>query len=323
MAALDLVVTIGPASRSLAGALVQAGATALRLNAAHLSVAELAASAAELRAQLPAVPIIVDLQGAKLRLGEIAERRVTAGARVRLALGAAGPDVVPVPHPELFESVRVGETLAIDDARVRLRVLEVSPGGLTAEALGDGALRPRKGVNVLEHPVVLADLAAADDARVSAVASVEHVSFAVSFMATGEEAAWVRRRAPGRPVIGKVERRAAIEHLEAIERAVDAVWICRGDLGAELGLADMARFVATHDPRRSDRPVLIAGQVLEHLTEHASPTRAEVCHLYDLLARGYAGVVLSDETAIGHDPLAATQRAADLLATLSPTHRTT
>jgi pyruvate kinase len=114
-------------------------------------------------------------------------------------------------------------------------------------------------------------------------------------------------------VIGKVERREAVDALGAIAERVEAVWICRGDLGSQLGPTALARFVGTVDPRRLPAPVLMAGQVLEHLTDHPEPTRSEVCHLFDLVARGYAGIVLSDETAIGADPVRAVSTAARLL----------
>jgi pyruvate kinase len=115
-------------------------------------------------------------------------------------------------------------------------------------------------------------------------------------------------------VVGKVERSEALADLDQISARTDAVWICRGDLGAQLGLGALARTVAAIDPVRHPVPVLMAGQVLEHLTEHETPTRSEVCHLFDLVSRGFAGIVLSDETAIGRDPVHAVATAGRLLA---------
>jgi pyruvate kinase len=102
----------------------------------------------------------------------------------------------------------------------------------------------------------------------------------------------------------KIERASAVADLSRIARRCDEVWICRGDLGAELGLQAMAE--AVHDVTAAVRtlpvPTLLAGQVLEHMTRHPTPTRSEMCHLYDVLSSGFAGVVLSDETAIGEFP---------------------
>jgi pyruvate kinase len=134
----------------------------------------------------------------------------------------------------------------------------------------------------------------------------------------GGEAAWLRARGRRR-VILKIERDEAIRSLLSTSAAADEVWICRGDLGAQLGLQAMARAVHSVDPRQIAVPVLLAGQVLEHLTHHAEPTRSEVCHLHDALLRGFAGIVLSDETAIGVDPVNAVRWAARLLRELGRT----
>jgi pyruvate kinase len=311
-----LVVTLGPASFAQAAELAQAGATALRLNASHMTAAEVRSLVQGLSQGAGGCPVVVDLQGAKMRLGLFAERSVAAGERIVLACGTATPENVPVPHAELFEQVRAGETLSIDDGRLRFAILERGAGRLAARALTAGVLRPRKGVNVVEHPVALDDLSEPDAAVMEALSTVAHVAWAISFLVDGRETAWVRRRLPGARVIGKIERREAVENVGAVAAATDEIWICRGDLGAQIGAAALARFVARFDPRPCGRPVLMAGQVLEHLTQHADPTRSEVCHLHDLLARGYAGIVLSDETAIGADPLRATLLAAELLAEL-------
>jgi pyruvate kinase len=239
-------------------------------------------------------------------------RLVTCGQVVRLSMTIDGD--VQVPHAELFAQAQVGDTLSVDDGRIRFDVVRAAPDGLDARALNDGLLSSRKGLNIEQHPVRLDGLPPRD-ADASAVAERLGASaLAFSFMLDGTEAAWLRRAAPGCRVVGKVERREALAHLDEIARRVDAIWICRGDLGAQLGPAALARNVAAIDPADVRVPVLMAGQVLEHLTQHPEPTRSEVCHLFDLVARGFAGIVLSDETAIGHDPVHAVATAAALLA---------
>ena len=311
MSRLELVATLGPSSLSLAGPLVQAGATCLRLNASHMDAGALAAAVAKARAAVPACPLVIDLQGAKMRLGRFVGRQLMTGSYVVLAR-APGVGEIPLPHAELYATVRPGDTLSLDDDRLRLRVDRVAGERIEATCTVGGPLGPRKGVNVLEHPVQLSDLGADDQAAIAATADAG-VAYALSFLATGAEAAWVRRRAPGAAVIGKIERREASLALAQVAAAVDAVWICRGDLGAQLGAVALARFVAGVAPRGLPCPALMAGQVLEHLTAHRTPTRSEVCHLFDLVARGYAGVVLSDETAIGDDPVGAVAVARALL----------
>jgi pyruvate kinase len=313
----EVVATVGPASFGLVRGLVEAGATALRLNASHLEAEALARRAEQARQAAPEVPLVVDLQGAKMRVGDLAERELAAGTRVRFAIEPARADDVPLPHPELFAAAAVGETIGLDDGRLRFAVRGRGEGWLAAEALVDGVLRPRKGVNLLEHPVRLSGISPADAARLDAVRALSGVQVAWSFALDGREAEWVRARRPSTPVIAKVERREAVDALGEIASRADAVWICRGDLGEQLGPAGLGRFVGSLTPARLACPVLMAGQVLEHLTAHREPTRSEVCHLHDLVARGYAGVVLSDETAIGRHPAHAVEKAAALVRAFS------
>ncbi|HYK89979.1 MAG TPA: pyruvate kinase [Acidobacteriota bacterium] len=309
----QIVATIGPASRDHAPALWDAGATTFRLNASHMRLENIAHQAAEIRRSLPDCPIVIDLQGAKMRLGDFQQRPVRAGDHVRFSVSDEG-EAIPLPHREIFASVAPGETLSCDDGRLRFRVTRSSTAILEASALIDGTLRPRKGVNVVEHPILLADLSDFDQACVRETAGFGSVGFAFSFMNDGREAAWLRRRAPACTVIGKVERREATENIHAIGSHVDIIWICRGDLGAQLGEAAMAQWISRYEPRTERCAVLMAGQVLEHLTAHSVPTRSEVCHLFDLVERGYAGFVLSDETAIGEDPIGAVRTLRALLA---------
>jgi pyruvate kinase len=191
--------------------------------------------------------------------------------------------------------------------------VSVAADVLDVIVLRGGTLRPRKGINVVEHPVQLERLSSADLASVEASAHSEPVAYAFSFMKDGNEADWIRRIVPHAPVIGKLERHEAIINVAAIAGAVDAIWVCRGDLGAQLGLGPMARWVSGFDPRTMPCPVSMAGQVLEHVTAHAVPTRAEVCNICDLVARGYRGFVLSDETATGTDPAGAVRTLRTLL----------
>lgn len=312
---IELIATLGPASFRLASSLAQAGATAFRINGSHMTSRELGSAVEQIRAELSAMPIVVDLQGAKMRVGRFPSRTVHAGESVRFCIGEQpdAPGAVPVPHPELFRAAQVGELLRCDDDRVRFEVTERAATALQTRSLVDGTLEPRKALNLRDHPVELTALSQADRDQIDQVAHVDRLAFAFSFMKDGGEAARVRARAPERLVIGKIERQEALDALPQIARRVDGLWICRGDLGAQLGQAELPRAVATLDPRSSPVPMIMAGQVLEHLTEHPTPTRAEICHLYDLWHRGFDGFVLSDETAIGADPVGAVKTAAALL----------
>jgi pyruvate kinase len=309
---LQLVATIGPSSAGLVAELAAAGATAFRLNASHLALDQLAAALTAIRHSCPDAPIVVDLQGAKMRIALPCPRDVARGETLTFSPGEDAD--IRVPHAELFAQAKVGDTLSADDGRVRFEVVGIGPAVMEARALDGGRLLPNKGLNVEQHPIRLERLTERDLAACRIAARHAAAALAFSFMIDGTEAGWLRLLSPRSRVIGKVERREAASRLDLIARRVDAIWICRGDLGAQLGTAELARFVAALDPSRLPVPVLMAGQVLEHLTSHPEPTRSEVCHLYDLVARGYAGLVLSDETAIGSDPVHAVSTAARLLA---------
>lgn len=310
--ALDLVATLGPSSLPCAQAVVAAGATRLRLNGSHMTAASVDQALRQIRREVPDVPVVLDLQGAKMRLGHFAERSLSAGDDLVLTLDPEN-DGIPLPHPELFRALRTGDTLRCDDDRVRLRVMVVTPERINVRALHRGTLRPRKGVNVMEHPVELDGLTPSDAEQIEVAGAHAGVQLACSFVRDGRELGWVAARAPGAHLIAKVERQESIDQLNELEAAADELWICRGDLGAQIGLGPLARWLHGFVPGERGKPFLIAGQVLEHLTRHASATRSEVCHLFDLLSRGYAGVVLSDETAIGHDPRNAVAIATSLL----------
>jgi pyruvate kinase len=281
-----------------------------------MSAAQVSDLVREVQREAPGAPCIVDLQGAKMRLGDFEPRRVEAGQEVRFVVTPAA-GAVPVPHPELFRAVQPGEGLSVADGRLRLEVVVVSPTEITARAGGAGVLEPRKGINRATHPVELDDFYARDLGVIDACGGLTGVHFAISFVRDGTEASWLRLRRPATRVILKIERQEALESIEHLGCRGDELWVCRGDMGAQLGLGAMARAVHELDPRGLGVPVLMAGQVFEHLKEHPEPTRSEVCHLFDLLTRGYAGVVLSDETAIGSDPVRATRSVAELLREMS------
>jgi len=310
--ALQLVVTLGPASLASVGALARAGATGFRLNASHLEPKELADALGRVGQGSAEAPVVIDLQGAKMRVEVVEPREVAEGDTLTLAEGP-GSDA-RVPHREFFAQIAAGDTVSIDDGRLRLVVESVDAGGRArVRALNAGWLRHRKGLNVEQHPVYLRRLTNRDRDACRAAVACGVATFAYSFMTDGHEADWVRAEAPGCSVVGKIERREASGRIDDIAAKVGAIWVCRGDLGAQLGMAGLARFVGGLDPASSSVPVLMAGQVLEHLTGHPEPTRSEVCHVHDLVARGFAGIVLSDETAIGRHPVHATEAAAGIL----------
>ena len=303
MPSLELIATLGPAleSEALLGRVAEI-ACRFRLNAAHLSREALVGWLHRV-AGLPGGPrpVVVDLQGAKLRLGQFAARP-SLGGEVVLVCAHRSSDglALPVPHPELFATLAPGEHLWLDDARIELELVEQGSGWARARVLKDGPLRSFKGINHRADPGVPAELSPRDAELVAALSPFGFVQLALSFVYDGSEAALLRHSSPLR-LVAKIERPEALEHLAAIDSAFDELWFCRGDLGSQCGLARLPllqrRFCEALPTLRS--PAYLAGQVLEHLTHHPEPTRAEVVQLYEASRSGFAGIVLSDETAVG------------------------
>jgi pyruvate kinase len=278
-----------------------------------MSPADVARHAEIALRETPDLACIIDLQGAKMRLGFFDAREVHAGQELGFSESAVceGADL-PLPHPELYTAVSPGEVLTIDDGKLEVAVERIEPKRLSVRVVRGGWIRPRKGINRQTHPIDPGSLCETDRAVIRACRHLDGIEYAISFISDGREAEWVRALTPSR-VILKIERDESIRSLLTTSARSDEVWICRGDLGAQLGLNAMARAVHDIDPGDLDVPVLLAGQVLEHLTHEVEPTRSEVCHLYDVIARGFSGIVLSDETAIGINPENAVRWAARLL----------
>ena len=249
-----------------------------------------------------------------MRLGDFPDRTVATGQYLHFEPSrASSNEFIPLPHPEAYEVLKAGDAISIDDGRLTGLVENVQSDHIVVRMTREGLLRSRKGFNRAVHPVVRKELSARDVEMTQVAYAAGCRSFAVSFIVDGRECDWVRRLVGPVELIAKIERADALVNIASIARQCDVIWVCRGDLGVQLGLASLGQAVAAIDPSQFRIPLLMAGQVFEHLTKHTDATRSEVCHAYDLMNRGYAGIVLSDETAIGCDPLNAARVARALL----------
>jgi pyruvate kinase len=336
----EIVATLGPATDTEEHwqSLLEAGATGFRLNTSHLTVEQLlrtldrldrflaeSGSGAGVRAgtgtrargdEAQDLFLVLDLQGSKWRLGEIPERILYVDEQVRLVRGdrpGAGGSL-PVPHDDFFTAAADSPgDVHLNDAQVRLEIVSRSDEEVTAVVRESGPVSARKGISLRGSTFRTEKLGEKDDRIVRATRGSSRIRYAFSYVRDGVEMSSFRKTAGGdNTVIGKIERASALEDSLAIARAADELWLCRGDLGAELGLVEMARGAhrfAKGIPRMPAR-CLLAGQVLDHMTGAPRPTRSEVCHMHDALLAGYTGFVLSDETAVGRFPLESCRAAA-------------
>lgn len=318
----DIVVTLGPRSEPEATwtALVQAGATTFRLNTSHLNPSHVLRWVERWvhyhTEEGVRPPLVLDLQGSKWRLGECPPLTLPVGAEVTLVYAAASehPAMLPVPHLDFFQAASGSSgVIVLNDARVKLAVEAATATQLRARVLQGGELAARKGITYTASSHRLEALSEKDRHLITETQALPGIRYAISYVKdTAEMARYRGLIGPTAYLIAKLEREPAVSEAAQLAAFADELWLCRGDLGAELGLRALAETVYRFSAQviRLPKPTLLAGQVLEHMTTHTDPTRSELCYLYAALQQGYRGFVLSDETAIGHDPVAACRMAA-------------
>jgi len=310
----DIIATLGPGSSTPAiwQSMLDAGVTAFRLNTSHLTLPQLQHWLVQLTSFLgalnPTPPLVLDLQGSKWRLGEFPTCVLAPDQRVELVYAPSSdrPNTLPVPHLDFFQAVSVSSReIVLNDAKIRLVREAIEAESVRARVVIGGELSARKGITFTTSDNRQENLSAKDRAILEQTCHLPFVRYAISYIRDAEEMRKYRDHFGKAYLIAKLERQPAMDEALQIAEIADELWVCRGDLGAELGLRSMAEAVRRFSNSIGDLSILafMAGQVLEHMTEHPTPTRSEVCYLHDILLDGYRGVVLSDEAAIGHYPI--------------------
>jgi pyruvate kinase len=318
----QIIATLGPSSDTEATwrGMLAAGATGFRLNTSHVSLSQLETWIQRLGAFLaahdPSPPLILDLQGSKWRLGHFSACELSTGQSVTLIHADSANEFnrLPVPHGDFFHAAPLSSgEIVLNDAKVRLRIESVSVETLHARVIQGGAVAARKGVTYTASTYRQEALGGADREVLARTGGYPNIQYALSYVKDAHEMAGYRAQISRATVaIAKLERPSAVDEAAGIAAVADTLWLCRGDLGAEVGAKAMAASVYHFSERVGAMPVpvLLAGQVFEHMVEHPTPTRSEVCGVYEALMKGYRGVVLSDETAIGRDPVESCRMAA-------------
>ncbi len=320
----DIIATLGPASAEpdLWQQMLAAGASSFRLNTSHLNLDDLDGWLQRLAGFRAALgldfAVTLDLQGSKWRVGQFPAFELVAGQIIELALAGETecPGCLPVPHADFFQAAQTsGGEIVLNDAKSRMVIEEIGAERLRARVMLGGQISAHKGITFNRSDFRKEALNEKDREIVGCTQGLGWVDYAVSYVRDGQEMRAYRKALGAEArLIAKLERGPALEDVPGIAAQVEGVWLCRGDLGAELGLAGMAAAAHRFAARVSSLPcpAFLAGQVLEHMTTHPTPTRAEVCGIYDALQAGYRGVVLSDETAIGVNPVRAVQAAREI-----------
>ncbi|HYH45971.1 MAG TPA: pyruvate kinase [Thermoanaerobaculia bacterium] len=313
-----IVATLGPASRGEEAlqALIGAGVDLFRFNLSHGTHEEHGEALGRVRRLADEarrhIPVMFDLMGPRYRLGQLpGSRHLAPGEVVRLGPPGDGVDL-PVDDPEFLQHVEPGERVLIDSGLVELRVETKEGEHLTARVVNAGEVKTRKGLNLPDSSLPF-DISEKDRADIAFAVREGADYLAASYVGEAAHIEAVRavvREAGGRiPIVAKLERATAMEHLEAITAAADAVMVARGDLGVEVPLHTvpvLQKRIVTAG-RTAGRPVIVATQMLESMIEQPRPTRAEATDVANAVFDGADAVMLSGETAVGRYPVEAVE----------------
>lgn len=318
--------TFGPSTDSdeTLAALVAAGVDIFRLNFSHGTHDTHAAAYQRIRRAAeqggrPEVAILQDLSGPKIRTGRLRDGQpivLKPGDELRIATGdfVGGPGRVSTSYGEFARRVSPGDTLLLDDGHIELTVRSSDGVEIVTTVVDGGPLGEHKGITAPGVPLPDSALTPKDEEDLKFGLGLGVDMVALSFVQTAGDLQRTRAvmAACGRadvPLVAKLERPQAIEHLEEIFAACNAVMVARGDLGLELPLERVPRVQkeVTHWARALGKPVIVATQVLESMRSEPRPTRAEVSDAANAVDDGVDVIMLAGETASGRYPVKAVE----------------
>src|SRR4051795_2272525 len=314
-----IVCTLGPATSSLEQitALVESGMDVARLNFSHGAHEHHATAYQRVRQASDstghAVAVLADLQGPKIRLGTFTDGPVDwpTGAQVCITVedvpGTA--DRVSTTYKDLANDVVVGDRLLVDDGKLALTVVRVEGPDVFCLVVEGGPVSNNKGLSLPGVAVSVPALSDKDEEDLRFALSLGVDFIALSFVRSADDAELVRdimrQEDISVPVIAKLEKPEAVENLEAIVEAFDAIMVARGDLGVELALEQvpLVQKRAIQAARERNKPVIVATQMLESMITNSRPTRAEASDVANAVLDGADAVMLSGETGVGRYPI--------------------
>ena len=315
-----IIATLGPATDrpGMLEKLINAGVDVFRLNYSHQTHAEHEKRMTEIRKlsveHKHAVAVIADLQGPKIRIEKFKDGKIPlregANFKINTALGSDDGDEtqVGITYKELSKDVKADDTLLIDDGKVVLKVNSVDGDIIDCTVVTGGELSNNKGINLQGGGLSASAVTEKDIEDMKHAAAIKVDFIAISFPRDGDDVRKARQMMDecncSAQLISKIERAEALNHIEDIIEGSDAIMIARGDLGVEIGDAALPPVQKSliKMARNMDRAVITATQMMESMTEHKIPTRAEVFDVANAVIDGTDAVMLSGETSIGHYP---------------------
>ncbi|NSW76289.1 MAG: pyruvate kinase [Candidatus Atribacteria bacterium] len=326
-----IICTLGPSSgkREIIREMLRAGMNVARLNFSHGEISWHRAMAEMLRKEAHAlsssIGILQDLQGVKIRIGEVEGEQIELREGEVVAISAGDSPTtashIYIRYDKLLEDIREGEILLFDDGNIQLQVTEKTPSKLIAQVLNGGWLRSRKGVSFPQTRTSVRTFTEKDkrDLLEGAKMGVDYV--AISFVKDAEDILRVKtwmeeNHLSPIPLIAKIEKHEAIRAIEDICDVAEGVMIARGDLGVEtsLDMVPVYQKKLMDTANKKGRIVIVATQMLESMRESPRPTRAEVTDVANAVLDGADALMLSAETATGRYPVEATRMMHTLIA---------
>jgi pyruvate kinase len=311
-----IVATLGPASSTdkMIEKLFLAGVDVFRLNFSHGSHDDHKARYDAIRAiekkYTRPISILADLQGPKHRVGKFNGDKVhlKTGQTFTLDMDKALGDGTRVclPHKEVFDSVKKGTFILLDDGKIKLEVEKVSKDKLTTTVVVGGTLSNHKGFNIPNAVLKLDVLTEKDLKDLDFALKLGADWIALSFVQTADDIRAAQKIIKGRAaIVAKIEKPSAVKHMAEIIKLTDAIMVARGDLGVEMNPEDVPSIQKhlVREARKAGKPVIVATQMLESMITAPTPTRAEASDVATAVYDGADAVMLSAETASGEYPL--------------------
>ncbi|MFA6547778.1 MAG: pyruvate kinase [Candidatus Magasanikbacteria bacterium] len=339
-----IVATIGPAceDKEILKQMVHAGMNCARLNFSHGNYDEFTKiynNIRELEKEMDE-PIIIlqDLQGPKIRIGEMPEAGVEITDDQEIIFDTKidkyKKDAIPFNHPELYNFLKPGDRLLINDGRCETKIDKLADGKIFAKVVEGGLLTSHKGVNLPDSNISLSSLTIKDkeDLLFGVKMGVDMV--AISFVNRAEDILDTRflikeyedklglKSEHPIQIIAKIERPQAVENIESILAAADGVMVARGDLGVEIRAAEvpLVQKRIIEAANKAAKPVIVATQMLDSMSSSRRPTRAEVSDVANAVIDHADAVMLSNETSVGEHPILVVETMADIIATTEKSH---
>lgn len=317
MARTKIVATIGPASNDAETIrqMLDAGMTVARVNfshgdhEAHIATVRLLREVA--RSEGKVLAVLADLQGPKLRLGHVRSggMQLNVGDEIALTPHPGQPAMIHFPHADLIKAATEGGRIVIGDGEVEFRIAEKKDDTLRCEVTVPGLLESRKGVSAPGTVLPFSSITNKDRVDFDLIRELDVDFIALSFVRSAADVVELRDLMHSKrcdiPIIAKIEKAEAIEHLGDIIEVADGMMVARGDLGIDMAPEEVPllqkRIIRVCN--EAGKPVITATQMLQSMVNHPRPTRAEASDVANAILDGTDAIMLSNETATGRFPV--------------------